>query len=65
MQTLKTVAPPSTAQTAEANELIFGLGVHQVNINGATVAIFEFPSQTENIGNFLIFRKVLILAIFS
>ena len=28
VQTLKTVAPPSTAQTAGANELIFGLEVH-------------------------------------
>ncbi len=32
-QTLKTVAPPSTAQAAGAIELIFGLGVHQVNEN--------------------------------
>ena len=46
VQTLKTVAPPSTAQTAGANELIFGLVLHQVNTNGATMAIFKFPSRT-------------------
>ena len=45
---LKRVAPPSppTAQTVRAIGLIFGLEVHRVNINGATVAIFEFPSRT-------------------
>ena len=41
---LKRIAPPSTANTVGAIELIFGLEIHRVNINGATVAIFEFPS---------------------
>ena len=61
----ETYSTPPTAHTAGAIGLIFGLEVHRVNINGATVAIFEFLSQTENISNFLIFRKVLILAICS
>ena len=38
--------PPPTAHTAGAIGLIFGLEVHRVNINGATLAIFEFPSRT-------------------
>ena len=43
---LKLIAPPPTAHTAGAIGLIFGLEVHRVNINGATLAIFEFPSRT-------------------
>ena len=44
---LKRIAPPPTANTVGANGLIFGLGIHGMNINGATVAIFEFPSRTQ------------------
>ena len=36
-----------------------------MDINGATVAIFEFPSQTGDIDHLLISAKVLILAIWS
>ena len=32
---------------ARAIGLNFGLGVHRVNINGATMAIFELPSRTQ------------------
>ena len=35
--------PPSTAPTAGAIGLIFGLRDHWLIISGATVAIFEFP----------------------
>ena len=43
---LKRIAPPPTANMVWAIGLIFGLEIHRVNINGATVAIFEFPSRT-------------------
>ena len=56
---------PPTAQTTGAIESIFWLEVHQADINGATVAIFEFPSQTGDIDHLLISAKVLILAIWS
>ena len=56
---------PPTAQTTSAIESIFWLEVHQADINGATVAIFEFPSQTGDIDHLLISAKVLILAIWS
>ena len=36
-----------------------------MDINGATAAIFEFPSQTGDIDHLLISAKVLILAIWS
>ncbi len=36
---------PPTAQTTGAIGSIFWLEVHQVDINGTTMAIFEFPSQ--------------------
>ena len=42
----ETYSTPPTAHTAGAIGLIFGLEVHRVNINGATLAIFEFPSRT-------------------
>ena len=42
----ETYSTPPTAHMAGAIGLIFGLGVHRVNINGATMAIFEFPSRT-------------------
>ena len=61
----KCIAPPPTAQTTGAIESIFWLEVHQADINGATVAIFEFPSQTGDIDYLLISAKVLILAIWS
>jgi len=44
---LKRIAPPPTANTVGAIGLIFGLGIHGVNINGATVVIFKFPSRTQ------------------
>ena len=44
---LKRIAPPPTANTVGAIGLIFELGIHRVNINGATVAIFKFPSRTQ------------------
>ena len=44
---LKRIAPPPTANMVGAIGLIFGLEIHRVNINGATVAIFEFPSRTQ------------------
>ena len=44
---LKRIAPPPTANMVRAIGLIFGLEIHRVNINGATVAIFEFPSRTQ------------------
>ena len=56
---------PPTAQTTGAIESIFWLKVHRADINGATVAIFEFPSQTGDIDHLLISAKVLILAIWS
>ena len=65
MRSTKCIAPPPTAQTTGAIESIFWLEVHQADINGATVAIFEFPSQTGDIDHLLISAKVLILAIWS
>ena len=66
MWSTKCIAPPPpVAQTAGAIESIFWLEVHQADINGATVAIFEFPSQTGDIDHLLISAKVLILAIWS
>ena len=44
---LKRIAPPPRANMVGAIGLIFGLEIHRVNINGATVAIFEFPSRTQ------------------
>jgi len=55
--------PPPTAQTMSAIESIFWLEVHQVNINGATTKISEFPSQTRDNDHRPISAKVLILAI--
>ena len=37
---LKRIAPPPTANTDGAIGLISGLGIHRVNINGASIAIF-------------------------
>ena len=51
---------PPTAQTTGAIESIFWLEVHQADINGATLAIFEFPSQTGDIDHLLISAKALI-----
>ena len=65
MWSTKFIAPPLTAQTTSAIESIFWLEVHQADINGATLAIFEFPSQTGDIDHLLISAKVLILAIWS
>ena len=45
-QNSKSLAAPPTAQTAGAIEPIFGLGIHQRDRTGVTVAIFEFPSGT-------------------
>ena len=45
---------PPTAKTTGAIESIFWLEVHQADINGATVAIFEFLFQTGDIGHLLI-----------
>jgi len=65
MRSTKCIAPPPTAQTTGAIESIFWLEVHQADINGATMAIFEFPSQAGDIAPLLISAKVLILAIWS
>ena len=65
MWSTKCIAPPPTAQTTGAIESIFWLEVHEADINGATVAIFEFPSQTGGIDYLLISAEVMILAIWS
>ena len=55
--------PLPTAQTTGTIKSNFWLEVHQANINGATTAFFEFPSQTEDIDHLLISAKVLILVL--
>ena len=49
----------------QTKKTIFWLEVHQADINGATVAIFEYPSQTGDIDHLLISAKVLVFAIWS
>ncbi len=61
----ETYSTPPTAQTTGAIESIFWLEVHNVNMNGATTAFFEFPSQTEDVDHLVISAKVLILALWS
>ena len=43
---LKRKALPLTAHTDRTFGLILGRGIHRVNMNGATIAIFKFPSRT-------------------
>ena len=64
MRSIKCIAPPFTAQTPGAIKSIFWREVHQADINGATVAIFEFP-QTGDIDHLQVLAEVLILAIWS
>ena len=55
------IPPPTTG----AIESIFWLEVHQADINGATTATSEFPSQSDDIDHFFISAKVLIQASWS